>query len=294
MKRIFKDSLLQAEFEKKGYVIVDFIDKTKIDFLIQLFRESHPNLPNSGFHSDTFLGDLNLKKKLSDAIQETLHDSYESVLTDYNALGGAFLYKIPSSNSQLNAHQDWTIVDEEHFVALNCWIPLCDTNIENGTLFVLPGSHFLNFKSYRAPTIPFFFEGNEDEIQQYLIPIVLKLGQAIILNESLIHYSSPNKSKNIRIAITSGVISANTPMNFYYKEEDFIEIYEVDYDFLLSFGDFNKDIYARPNGKLLKKMKLDYKPLEKKKLKETINLMYRKAGMNFKKTSILNRLKQWF
>ncbi|MBK7638815.1 MAG: hypothetical protein IPJ22_01820 [Bacteroidetes bacterium] len=82
MKRIFKDSLLQAEFEKKGYVIVDFIDKTKIDFLIQLFRESHPNLPNSGFHSDTFLGDLNLKKKLSDAIQETLHDSYESVLTD--------------------------------------------------------------------------------------------------------------------------------------------------------------------------------------------------------------------
>ena len=294
MKKIFKDSFLQDEFEKKGYVIVDFIEKNKIEFLIDLFYKSHPQLPNSGFHSDTFLGDLNYKKKLSDTIKETLHDSYESVLTDYNALGGAFLYKIPSSNSQLNAHQDWTIVDEENYVAINCWVPLCDTNIENGTLYVLPGSHFLNFKSYRAPTIPFFFEGNEDIIQKHLIPIELKMGQAIILNESLIHYSSPNKSKNIRIAITSGVISANTPMIFYYNDKDYVEVYEVDYDFLLSFRDFNRDIYTRPNGKLLRKINSSYNTLERRQLNNTIDMMYKKAGMDKPTTSIINKIKKWF
>ena len=41
------------------------------------------------------------------------------------------------------------IVDEEKFVALNIWVPLCDTDETNGTLYVLPGSQYGIVKAIR-------------------------------------------------------------------------------------------------------------------------------------------------
>jgi ectoine hydroxylase-related dioxygenase (phytanoyl-CoA dioxygenase family) len=46
------------------------------------------------------------------------------------------------------------------------------------------------------------------------IPMEVKAGEAVVLNQSIVHYSPPNKSDKIRIAITSGVMSAAPKMNF--------------------------------------------------------------------------------
>ncbi len=259
---IFINPEHQKEFDTKGYVKIQFLDTEQITYLDKLFDENYKELPTEGFHSASYLGDFNLKKKMSEEIVKTFSKSYEKIFTNYTAFGGSFLYKMPSENSDLVMHQDWSIVDEKKAVAINCWVPLCDTNKKNGTLMVLPGAHNGNFFVHRAPTLDFFFKGNEKTVMKHLVPMNAKAGEAVILNQSLVHYSPPNVSGTIRKAITAGIKTKDEPMHFYYKDksknEDKLELYKMEEDFLISFDNFFEDIFQKPkNGVFVKT--IDYK-----------------------------------
>ena len=204
--RIFKDDKQQELFDKQGYVVAPFIDEAEVKQLNDLFDQLHPNLPpGGGFVSGSYSSDFEYKKKASDAILEVLNKHYERLFENYQAFGAAFLFKMSSETSELAVHQDWTIVDETKYVALNCWIPLTDINETSGGLQVLPGSHYPAYNTLRAPTVPFFFSGNEDAVAPQTLPMYVKAGEAVILNQSVIHYSPPNRSGKIRKAITAGV-----------------------------------------------------------------------------------------
>jgi hypothetical protein len=172
------------------------------------------------------------------------------LFVNYQPFGAAFLFKMPSQSSELAIHQDWTIVDENEFVALNCWVPLTDVNETNGALHVVPGSHYDALHTVRAPTLPFFFSGNDDLVIKESVPMYVKAGEAVILNQSTIHYSPPNHSNKIRKAITAGVKSKGAPMRFHYydskKNEESLEVFDMPEDFLISFENFYKDIFERP------------------------------------------------
>ena len=247
---IFKDEQMQALFDKQGFLVVQFIDDAEVKQLNDLFDEMHPSLPSEGFISGSYSPDYAYKRKASDAIIAVLDKHYQRLFTNYQPFGAAFLFKMPSKNSALGAHQDWTIVDENKYVALNCWIPLTDVTEQNGALHVLPGSHYPAHHTLRAPTIPFFFSGNEEFVVPEVIPMRVKAGEAVILNQSVIHYSSPNNSDKIRKAITAGVKSAGAPMRFHYKDPagspDKVEVFDMPEDFLISFENFAKDIFERP------------------------------------------------
>jgi hypothetical protein len=248
--RIFKDESQQALFDKQGFVVVQFIDDAEVRALNDLFDQLHPSLPTEGFVSGSYSSDISYKKKASDAIVEALSKQYERLFVNYQPFGAAFLFKMPSQNSELGVHQDWTIVDENQYVALNCWIPLTDINEINGGLHVLPGSHYPAYHTMRAPTVPFFFSGNEDAVIPETVPMYVKAGEAVILNQSVIHYSPPNRSDKIRKAITAGVKSKGAPMKFHYKSADVndgkIEAFAMPEDFLISFENFYTDIFERP------------------------------------------------
>jgi hypothetical protein len=87
-------------------------------------------------------------------------------------------------------HQDWTIVDETKYIALNIWTPLQETNEANGTLEVIKGSHHWH-NTLRAPTLPFYFNGFQQQLKEKLIAIATLPTEAIVLNQAIIHYSSP-------------------------------------------------------------------------------------------------------
>ena len=248
--RIFKDESMQTLFDKQGFVIAQFIVPAEVKQLNDLFDELHPVLPAEGFISGSYSSDLAWKKKASNAIVEILSKQYERLFVNYQPFGAAFLFKMPSQNSELGVHQDWTIVDENKYVALNCWIPLTDINEINGGLHVLPGSHYPAYHTMRAPTVPFFFSGNEAAVIPETVPMYVKAGEAVILNQSVIHYSPPNRSDKIRKAITAGVKSAGAPMKFHYKAPDKndgkLEAFVMPEDFLISFDDFYKNIFERP------------------------------------------------
>ncbi|MFN8293885.1 MAG: phytanoyl-CoA dioxygenase family protein [Chitinophagales bacterium] len=247
-KRIFKNEAHQQLFDKQGFIVLPFINEAEVAALDKLFDELHPNLSQSGFFSGSYSSDVQYKKTASNKIVEVFNRAYQELFINYTPFGGAFLYKVPGANSELAAHQDWTILDEQKNVALNCWVPLCDVSLQNGPIMILPGSHFDNFNVVRAPTLPFFFSGSDAMVVKELLPMEVKAGTAVILNQSVIHYSPPNMSNQVRKAITAGIKSEGAQMYFHYKvpDKNELEVFEMDDDFLISFKDFANDIGKRP------------------------------------------------
>lgn len=283
--RIFKDEAHQQLFDKQGFLVLPFLTQAEVQKLDAIFDELHPNLGENGFFSGSYSSDYAYKKKASDKIVEVFSRAYEATFVDYTPFGGAFLYKTPGDQSALAAHQDWTIVNEETDVALNCWVPLCDVTKENGALQILPGSHYPKHPVLRAPTLPFFFSGNDDVVIAELETMEVKAGTAVILNQSVIHHSPPNYSDKIRKAITAGVKSKGAQMHFHYKipNEDEVEIFKEEDDFLIRFDNFMEDIGQRPKlGESVGFKPYKLPQYERKELQKLIAKMKQEAGFEAK------------
>ena len=296
---IFKDKVQQDLFDKQGFVVVQFLEDSEVAQLDQKFDELHPSISGQGgFVSGSYSNDFAYKKKASDDIIAVFSKHFERLFTNYQTFGAAFLYKTPSQGSELGVHQDWTIVDEEKYVALNCWVPLTDINEMNGALHVMPGSHYDKHHTLRAPTVPFFFMGSEQEVISRTIPFYVKAGEAVILNQSVIHYSPPNRSNSIRKAITAGVKTKGAPMNFHYKNNnDQIERYQMSEDFLISFENFATSIFEQPkSGSLIDSWQYQNGVLGKEKLTPLLDRLKENAGYKHRSaswaSSILSKLRR--
>ena len=129
---------------------------------------------------------------------------------------------------------------------------------------------------------------------KHLVPMNAKAGEAVILNQSLVHYSPPNRSGKIRKAITAGVKTAHTPMKFFFKnpekKSDTLEVYEMDENFLIMFDDFAKDIFATPkHGKFVKEIPYKLPQPSRETLEKMVHEFLIISG--FKKPSLFSKIK---
>ncbi len=245
---IFKDETLQKQFDEIGFVKIALLNSPEVEKLRQLFSVYYPD-PSANFYSSSYEDDYLVKKKMSDEIGAIMVPNLEKIFIDYTWFGSAFLSKGNGSRSEMPMHQDWTIVDENKFLAMNIWTPLQDTNEENGTIEVIEGSHRWH-NALRAPTLPFYFDGYQHVLKSKLTPLSAKGGEAVVLNQAIIHYSKPNLSKDVRIAITSGIKTKDAPMLFHYWDKnkpDHIEMFKQEDDFLIRFENFHQSIFRRPD-----------------------------------------------
>jgi hypothetical protein len=279
--RIFNNIEHQVLFEKQGYIVLPFLSQDEVQVLCNFFDELHPYIGESGFFSGTYNNDNDYKDKASAEIVSVFTRAYEELFTNYTPFGGSFLYKVPGESSELAIHQDWTIVDESQFVALNCWVPLCDVTMENGPIMVVPGSQYDNFNVIRCPTLPFFFSGEDAFMIKEVIPMEVPAGTAVILNQSVVHYSPPNKSNKVRKAITAGIKTKDAPMQFHYKvpDKDELEVFQMPENFFLRFDNFIHDIGQRPYlGESRGVIPYKLPRLEGKELYDKVKLMKERAG----------------
>lgn len=250
---IFRNAQQQSQFDADGFLKITLLENSDIEALSALFKKYFPN-PSQDFFSSSYENDFLLKKEISNSIGEILLPRLEQIFVNYTWFGSAFLSKGNGQRSEMPMHQDWTIVDETQFIALNIWTPLQQTTEANGTLEVIPGSHHWH-DTLRAPTLPFYFNGFQNQIKGYLKPIPTQAGEAIVLNQAVIHYSKPNTTNDIRAAITTGIKTSGAPMIFHYWDKNKpgeIEQFSMDDDFLNSFTEFHQSIFKRPTlGKSL-------------------------------------------
>lgn len=256
IKRIFRDSDLQHLFETEGYVVVDFYSIDNLNEVIKLYDEMHTSVL-SGFFPSAYAEDKAYRSKIDAELKRIGLNRLDELFIDYQIMNGCFIVKQPNSDSYLHVHQDMTLVDESIFTGINVWTTTTDLTPENGVLYLLPGSHRF-FPTYRGHTLPGFYDPIQEEIKDYMLPIYLKAGQAIIFDQSIVHFSPPNNSDNIRIATNVFIAHKEAKFRICYHDKNDeqykgkVELFEQDPSFMTDYEQFGKNIYNRPSqGKSL-------------------------------------------
>ena len=266
MKKVFRDQAMQDEFEKNGFVIVDFYTPEEIEEVKELYHKLHPK-DEEGFFPSTWSKDKNYRETTDVELQRIGEKRFNELLQDFQVINGSFIVKSPGQDSYLHVHQDMTLVDEAIFTGINIWTTTVDLTEKNGVLYALEGSHRF-FPTYRGHTLRGFYDGIQEEIKDYMTPYYLKAGQAIIFDQSIIHFSPPNESDEIRIV--SNVYFTHKDARFvicYHDKEDpewenKVELFEQDSTFMTNYQQFGANIYERPQmGKSLGVVGYDFPEL---------------------------------
>jgi len=253
MLKVFREQSLQDAFEKDGFVVVPFYTEAEVKELTELYYRLHPK-DEKGFFPSTFSKDKNYRVVADAEIRRICQRGIDQYLEDIKVICGSFIVKSPGPESAMCVHQDMTLVDESKYTGINIWVPLVDLTPQNGALQALRGSHRL-YPTYRGSTIPGIYEEVSEEIKPYLETLYLKAGEAIIFDQSIIHYSEANLSDKVRIVTNTFFTNKDATFNIGYWNKDFgskIELYAQDDTFMTDFEQFGHNITDKPKiGKSL-------------------------------------------
>lgn len=265
MRPVFKDEILESEFQENGYVHVPFLSNEEVKHLWDKFFEvlntsgGHVSPKDAGLDMDytitydfTFIDrNANHKREVLKIIDEVFRPHYEKLLLDYKPIIANYIRK-KEQTGEVPMHQNWAFADEKKCSTVSIWCPLVDSHRGNGALEVVPGSH-KRFGELRGPMIPWELEGiKEDIVKNDLVTCGIKAGEAIILDDSIVHYSFPNTTSNLRIAIQLILIPEEEPaIHFHMNQSDdksTVNVLEVEEDFFMEFNPWKQPTGCKKVG----------------------------------------------
>ncbi len=251
---IFNNQYYEDFFNEFGYIRHDFLSQGEIDGLSDVFLnylkmngDVIDFAKNLGYYISVFDSNLEKRKYINSVLKEIFSNKVEDLLNGYKILYGNFMYK-EAGGKEIEVHQDFSFVDEKKYTAFNLWIPLQDTSPFNGGFHLIESSNKL-FNSYRSSTIPHNLTHYNEAFKKLMKPIDVKAGEGLLFDHRLFHYSTPNQSDKIRIAVQMVLIPEDaTPVMYYYRPEsdkNNLEVYEITEDFLLT-----KNLWSNPSESL--------------------------------------------
>jgi hypothetical protein len=257
MSPIFKNEQLDKQLSDKGYIIADsLLDKEEIKRLYD-FATSHDSHYSSAFHTTHFSTDTSYKKEVHNLISQAVSPKVEKLLQNFKPIFGNLMIKMPDPSVTMPLHADWCYVDEKRTRSLAVWIPLVDTNIENGCIGVVEGSHRVT-NIIRGPNIKQSSSLETDAIwaEKYGKLIPMKAGDAFIYDHALLHFSPANKSGKIRPALNLSMVPQDTEI-IHYCIPDGAENMEK---YIVTSADFyiDYDNFQRPrSGRVIEHLPKD-------------------------------------
>lgn len=211
MNRLFSDMELEKQFMSSGFIQVPSLTSTEIDYMLGEINKLCPEDSFSPhldkryyvtYHCTSLDKNLDYRRKAFDLIKELFEPYLKRFMPDYEILSCNFFIK-PPHTGMLRIHQNWPVLDLED-TSVTMWCPLQDVDAQNGTLYLVPGSHKIlpHIESIDvAYGYPYFRDFESALIEKYLKPMTLKAGEALIFDESLIHWTPANNTDKPRIAV---------------------------------------------------------------------------------------------
>lgn len=246
--KLFRNAAIQAQISKQGYSVQPLLSEADVVQLKQGFFElldMMGPLPDKHWTSGRVEDPVHrnfARNVIHKILPLRLEQYFDPIDTDF--MGGIFVAKKPSPISRLYPHQDSSHTDETKYPAVYAWVALTDTSIENGAMHIVPGSHLWGNK-YRSLNVPWLYEGLEEELLKYVVPVPMKAGEVLFFDSAAIHYSTDNMSNEIRPAINFFIKPKQAMFLHHYMDSKSsnkqIEIYNVDIDFF-----YNCDFMQRP------------------------------------------------
>lgn len=250
--KTFVHDKYQKDFEQNGYVVLPLLSTETINRLRGIYDQYIDSNNITSFTSTNLLNNKPIRLEIANEITKEIKHALEQYFNNITFWHPAFLIKPFGENTEFKLHQDWTFVDEEKYISGHIWIPLNNTDFNNGTICVIPCTHYANVKTLRAHTIHELFRGREDVLKDLCIPVPLKIGEAIIFQHSLVHYSPNNISNEHRVAVSCGFNTAGANIITHYRNRENIEVYSMPQNFVFEYDDFNQLNKIPHNGTLLK------------------------------------------
>lgn len=214
----FADPRAQASFDAKGYAVLDFLEHTEIDCLRDLCRRHVPE-SFDGIFTNVHLLSPEVNQAIEQEMLRVLSPRLEAALPEYLLAGGTFIVKSARPDrTSFSLHQDPNVVDERTFNSLALWVPLVDTNVANGGLCVLPGSHATRY-TVRCPQFPSLLINFDETIEPYVDHVLVKAGQCCIFSHRLFHGSPPNTSGASRPIIHGGLIPRGVQSIYHFIDD---------------------------------------------------------------------------
>jgi hypothetical protein len=282
MRRVLLDDKAEAQFQKEGYVHIPFLSEVEVTHLWDQFSEvlktsgGHVSPRDAGLDMDyeitydfTFI-DKNPehKKQVLKVIDAVFRPHYEKILDNYKPIIANYIRK-ESETGEVPMHQNWAFANEHKCNTVSIWVPLVDSHRGNGALEVVPRSH-KRFGQLRGPMIPWELESIKDEIiKNDLVTCDIKAGEAIILDDSIVHYSHSNTTKDLRIAIQLILVPNELPCIHYHMNQqvsaEVVNVLEVDQDFFMNFNPWKQPEATKKIGeRTFKPNELSYAEFKRK------------------------------
>jgi hypothetical protein len=237
----FRDNVIASIIEKEGFCkkklpaaidVEKFIQITeKIQATIGGFEGKQNKIANVSFHSSF----LDRNKKYKELVWQSF---YEPLKTLVNHLFYDFkivqinIFNKPPGTGYVCPHQNLSIVDERFHSSYSIWIPLQNIDNTNGRLQFIKSSH-RKFEKYRSAEIYWrplaVFEENLKNLP--FVGVDIELGFFLIFDDSIVHYSEDNTSKNARIVLHC--LSAPSQATCIYPKikDNKVYLYKVSDDF---------------------------------------------------------------
>lgn len=256
----FAPQINADEFHRNGFVIIDLPPSLDIDALREKVLALKPGDDDfnrvGGFaHSASLDSNIAYKTEVDRIGREAFAPIIEKLVPSHKIFISN-LYIKPALGEEQPVHADWTITNSPQDVGINMWCPLIDTTKENGTLELVPGSHKLTDQifTYGNPT---YYQNIQEELKRlYLQSIPLKKGQAVIFENSILHYSPPNRTNRMRPVLFNMSVPKHANINFYSynanKPSAPLEVYEADFEFY--FIKFHEYFFSQRLPKRLKRI----------------------------------------
>jgi hypothetical protein len=120
---------------------------------------------------------------------------------------------------------------------MSVWAPLVEVSDLNGCLVLVPGSHLVNTGARAPGSTP-----AADSMQAYaqaglLRELPMRPGQAVVMDQRLLHASPGNRSGAVRVVATAVAVPAEEALRYYHRsvvdDVALLEGFAVDDDFHL-------------------------------------------------------------
>lgn len=246
MENMLRDPALNRHLSEKGYIRQQLLSDQEISSLMELVHKYYPEevFLSNGQDTDharittSYRHDgVNVREHISNVIRDILTPRIQQLFSDYRIIACGLFVKAPKGG-WLDLHYHPTVVEDPCHWVIDIWCPLQDTDLINGTLCVVPGSHrifpwVIDF----SPKQPPFYQGYAEEIRKhYSVPLPAKAGEAVMFEDSLLHWSPQNMGDTPRYAIHCTCIPQTATTVYVYTDPDepgSIEMYEVNDRFFI-------------------------------------------------------------
>ncbi len=109
---------------------------------------------------------------------------------------------------EASLHQDTAFWPKLRPNAMNFWLAVDPATVENGCLYIIPGTHHKDVFHHTDPVQRWVIRDEEAEVHRQ-IPIELPPNAAIYFDSAVMHRSYPNRSDHSRRAQTAIYVTDN-------------------------------------------------------------------------------------